>query len=597
MTDKRIRERFPKRLVRSVILVFAAVLLLILAALAYHRANSRGVEAFLHKAVLLAPLALRDEIQAELGVEPASDAQYVVFFSFADATHPAVVVHDSGSTPVIAWNNAMQAAINKLRRRSFTPEYVKAELVCYDRYRVPTAMTEQLASAAEGDWRWGVAMDTYYTIALTEMEGNASGAYDYAGRTVDINRYNKALRRSGGRTYLDTPQVYIAFRTLGFFCGEDDLPVQLDSVDRYDGRRDDRRFGGETCALMLSKAGAFLAEMADENGRFSGGVYAYDGAAAPAAGIPEQAEALLALCRSDRLDPDADRHAAAALSARWLADAALFDGSGETAFLCGENDEEISLLATALTAAALAEYEETYLDGGWRPLCAALGRGLLRLFDVGSGRWSHVCGPDLTPKEAFRGASWDGAATYALCRVYGVTGDGALLDAAGRSMRRMIDEGYAGLHDPWVCRSIDELTKYDGADAYAAFAFENLTSLLMDERVTAGGTADDLDAMLRCFLVHKRLPGQNDRADEAAEETVEEVVRWRIASLGDRLLSSWLFPEYAMYMAEPGRMQGAFVDRGEHYRISPQIQSSSLMACCLYLEQYEALQRFGVLPA
>ena len=77
-------------------------------------------------------------------------------------------------------------------------------------------------------------------------------------------------------------------------------------------------------------------------------------------------------------------------------------------------------------------------------------------------------------KEEFRTVYYDGEATFALCRLYSVTGDQVWLDAAKSAVNHFIAADYVQYRDQWVAYSMNEITKYVDDPAYYAFALRNV---------------------------------------------------------------------------------------------------------------------------
>ena len=98
---------------------------------------------------------------------------------------------------------------------------------------------------------------------------------------------------------------------------------------------------------------------------------------------------------------------------------------------------------------------ETYVE-----VCKALGEGILSQQDQETGAYYHVLNSDFTQKEETRTVYYDGEATFALCRLYGLTEEERWLEGARRAIDHFIQEDYTQYIDHWVAYSVNEFTKY-----------------------------------------------------------------------------------------------------------------------------------------
>lgn len=96
---------------------------------------------------------------------------------------------------------------------------------------------------------------------------------------------------------------------------------------------------------------------------------------------------------------------------------------------------------------ALTEYIDVFQDEGYKDVCTALGEGSLTMLDQDKGTYHHVLNGDFTRKEESRTIYYDGEATFALCRLYGLTGDPVWLDAAQSAVEHFIEADYTRYKD------------------------------------------------------------------------------------------------------------------------------------------------------
>ena len=82
-------------------------------------------------------------------------------------------------------------------------------------------------------------------------------------------------------------------------------------------------------------------------------------------------------------------------------------------------------------------------------------------------------------------------------------------------------------------------------------------------------------------------------ADGFAPDLLLEILRTR----AERQLDGYLFPEYAMYFAEPQKVLGAFMSREDGLRISADGMCRNIGGYYLYCVNYDRLVEYGMLDA
>lgn len=228
---------------------------------------------------------------------------------------------------------------------------------------------------------------------------------------------------------------------------------------------------------------------------------------------------------------------------------------------------------------------DKYLD-----VCRKMGNGILSLMDQENGTYYHVLNGDFSEKEEFRTVYYDGEATFALCRLYSVTGDQVWLDAAKSAVNHFIAADYVQYRDQWVAYSMNEITKYVDDPAYYAFALRNVQENY--EQINRETTAPVcFELLMSTFELYDRLL---ERGASIGGFDDEEFLR-TIYSRADRMLDGYFYPEYAMYMENPSRILGAFMVREDGYRTRIDDVQHCIGGYYLYYKNYAKLVGYGML--
>ena len=566
--------RQNKRLHRLAAMVLALAVLL--TALSGCGGGAANIEAFQTKAEALRQAVLADQVLAELAENPAGEkAKYAVFLSVSDGSERAEVHHGTGSTPEAAWDTALKKASAAVKKSGRFPLWVKADLV-YVSASLSAAALEGIGEMfGPYDFRYGLAFDPGYGTALLETELNTNHIYDYEKGGVDLERLNAYLEESDRATLKALPEEYTAFQCAGWLCGEDGNVVALSLEGTQQGRRETAAVDNSMALALALDSAEFLAEQVQEDGSIL-----LPGADGPL-NAARHADVLSAMVRGYQLHSGDGLAGGIDRAAGWLAGRMAY-AEEDLAFL--PENGEITLESLALGVIALADCAEASGEEAYTPACTALGAGMLSLLDTGTGTFTHVLdASDLSRKEAFRSAQWDGMGVTALCRLYGLTKDSLWLWAAQQVMDRMV-QGDPGDQDVWTAYALREITKYarDRTD-YFVFALKNAQGSLASIYSAQGTAPAGLEMLAVSYETYRGMLDAGYSTDGFELPLLLEVIYAR----AERQLDGYLFPEYAMYFEEPQRVLGAFMNREAGLSISAEEMCRNIGGYCLYAANYE----------
>lgn len=276
-----------------------------------------------------------------------------------------------------------------------------------------------------------------------------------------------------------------------------------------------------------------------------------------------------------------------------MLDQVVYDSNGN-AYLYDKENDEIKLGANSLAVITLIQYMGTFQDNKYQDVCCALGNGILSLLDQSNGKYYHVLTSDFTPKEAFRTIYYDGEATFALCRLYGLTGDQIWLDAAKSAVDHFIDSDYTQYKDHWVAYSMNEITKYiTNYENYYIFALENAQKNLKEIKESDITDYTYLELLMATFELYDRMI---ERGSSVSGFDLEAFLN-TIYTRADRQLNGYFYPEYAMYMQNPRRILNTFMVRQDAYRVRIDDVQHNIGGYYLYYIDYDKLVEYGMLEA
>lgn len=240
----------------------------------------------------------------------------------------------------------------------------------------------------------------------------------------------------------------------------------------------------------------------------------------------------------------------------------------------------------------MTEYMDAFQNEQYKDICVALGNGILTMLNQNDGTYYHVLNKDFTNKEEFRTVYYDGEATFALCRLYGLSGDQLWLDAAQSAVGHFLKADYTQYKDQWVAYSMNEITKYiTDNPQYYAFALDNAQKNLetIYKRETTYHTY--LELLMSTFDIYDRLVQNGSAIDGFDLEYFLKTIYMR----ADRQLNGYFYPEYAMYMENPQRILNTFMVRHDGYRVRIDDVQHNIGGYYLYCINYDKLVQYGVL--
>lgn len=563
------------------------VLLVMLTILLFMRGWS-DTTLFREKVALLQQEALPETIQQELGTSPSGKAGHIVFLSVSNGTARAKVWIGTGKTLDLAWKNAEKQANKVLRHSGMKPIWVKADVV----QSTSTVSADDLAYALQevesGYFRYGVAFDPSFQAALLEAELNGAGIYDYKNHNIDLEALNDYLTGAGRQTLDALPEEYHLFQCMAWICDEEQNVYQLCSNGySYGCRQTEDGLSKEEARSLIIEGSHFLENQVQKDGSF---VYGYKPCTATVNNdynILRHAGSVWSMLCAYRLAPS-DALAESIRSAiGYLKQQLLYDEAGR-AYVYEQKSDEIKLGGCGLAVIALTEYMDVFQNKDYLDICESLGEGILSMFDKQTGSYYHVLNSDFSRKEEYRTVYYDGEATFALVRLYGLTGNSKWLEAAESAVNHFITADYTQYRDHWVSYSMNEITKYlPDRMEYYVFGLQNAEKNLekIRNRETTGPT--DFELLMTTFELYQRMLENNLAADSFDLATFLQTVSERV----ERQRVACFYPELAMYMKNPQQILSSFMARDHNFRVRIDDVQHSIGGIYLYYKNYDELTR------
>lgn len=544
---------------------------------------------FQSKADLLKAEVFSDETIEGMGDAPVESVGYVVFFSVCDGSARAKVFNGTGNTLDAAWDNALKLTLKNIKKDSGEPRWVRADVVSKSWPVNSLDILNELKDTPSGFDYNGLSFDPGFETAFPEGWMNGSRLYDYKENRVSMERLNDWLEENGKKPLKMLPDDMVEFECLGWFCDENDEIYTLCHEGADTGRRMVPALDADYAENIIDNASSFLLNQVQEDGSFIYGIRPQFDKEIDDYNILRHSGTIWSLICRYRMFPDDALKEKIERTIGYMLEQVRYDEDG-AAYLQEVNDSEIKLGASGIAIVTLTEYMDVFQNEDYRDICEALGEGILKQQDPKDGSYWHVLFTDFSRLEEFRTVYYDGECTFALTRLYSLTGDKKWLDAACKAIDHFIAANYTQYRDHWVAYSLNEVTKYVDRKDYYDFALANATNNYAKILGRARTYPTNLELLISSFETWQRMV---DKGIDTGDFNVQDLLD-AIAARANRQLSGYFYPEQAMYMQNPQRILGSFMMRNDRFRVRIDDVQHNIGGYYLYWKNYDAMLAAGL---
>lgn len=486
---------------------------------------------------------------------------FCVFISICDIRTRAHVCHGTGFSLKEAFDNAQRAAEAECAK--VMPRWIKADIV-KNTEQVSLDEAQKRIFASFPQWfRHGIAFDIAYTNALLETELNACGLIDYHDRSIYMDIVDQYLRDGGQAGFMDVPEGFVIFDTLQYFCDEKNEMMSLYSEGLDTGRRVIEDVNREEIRKVIHGGAEFLLRQMHEDGSFDYGYYPVEHKLIPSYNNLRHTSSLWSMVCAAAVLHDHTLYNAANDGIRYMLNQVKVFPDG-SAYLT-ETNEELKLGGNAVAVILLTQYMKLYNSRAHVEICKALGHGILQMLDMETGTFVHVFNAERRLKNKYRIIYYEGEASFALARLYSLTGDKCWLWAARRVIDHFIEANYQKYRDHWVAYAVNELTMYCPEEKYFTFGLQNIQENL--DRIYQQETSYHtyLEMLMAGFEMYIRIKKQGHTVkylEQFDEQAFVKTILYRTR----HMLNGFGFPEYIMYYKKPAYFRGSFFVRHDSFR-------------------------------
>ncbi len=573
----------------AAIAAVAALVLLLMPRTAQPLQLSANQQAFLDKANHLKAEVVTDETAAALGDSPIEGVGHAVFLSVSDGATRAKVYKGTGKTLSDAWDQAAQRAAQGVGDDAGAFRWLRADVVNSASPTDSNALMTEVINILSGFDFNGLALDTKFKTALVEGQLNGWRIYDYKKNSIPMKRLNQCLEENGEKPVEKIPDELTSFTCWGWFCDEDDTVYPLCREGADTGRREVPLLDADYARNIIDTASSYLVKQVQPDGKFIYGIRPQFDKEINDYNILRHSGTIWSLICRYRMFPDESLKGLIESTIDYMISQIRYDEDG-AGYMYEESDAEIKLGGNGIAIVAMTEYMDLFQNEDYREVCEALGEGILKQQDPEDGSYWHILTPDFEKLESFRTIYYDGECTFALTRLYSLTGEQKWLDAACKAIDHFIAEDYTQYRDHWVAYSLNEATKYVDRQDYYEFALANATNNFGRIMGRARTYPTNLELLISSFETWQRMV---DKGIDTGDFDVQDLLDV-IAARANRQLSGYFYPELAMYMKNPQRILGSFMMRDDRFRVRIDDVQHNIGGFYLYWKNYDAMLAAGL---
>lgn len=248
--------------------------------------------------------------------------------------------------------------------------------------------------------------------------------------------------------------------------------------------------------------------------------------------------------------------------------------------------DEVKLGALAAAIFMMAKYQEITQDQQYQIYAKKLASGILSMIDP-QGETTHVLEyPCFALKEKFRIIYYDGEAALALLRLYHINKDPVLLNTVKKMFEHFIVKKYEKHHDHWLSYCTNELYQIDPDEQYLQFGLKNYLKHMgfIENRKTAYATFLELLMSAYKMVEKVKQQGRDDIEEIAQYQQLKALIESRVEF---QRATGFFYPELAMYMAKPAKIENGFYVRHDRFRMRNDDQEHNLSGFIAYYKFFE----------
>ena len=511
-----------------------------------------------------------------------------IFISICNGSQRAAVIKANGDSLIDAWNTVVLKGGKYIKNNNIKPLWIKVDVVTSI-----ASISYELYKRSLGQYRpyflrKGLALDENLDISFLEAELNCNAIIDYTKQELHLDNLNHYLKKRDDLKINTIPMNLYIFEAKGFFA--EDLSIYELNTSEIDYGRRPASASYDEILSYVNTGSKFLFDSLLPNGRFIYGYQPFFNKEIKSYNILRHTTTTWTLLNQYKMTKDESLVEKIDRAIEYMTSSYIEEMNENTSYLIERETGEIKLGGNGVAVVVLCVYMEIFNTPKYKNVLRILGNVILDLQDKKTGEYFHVLSyPEFSPKEKHRTVYYDGEATFALSKLYSLTGDNKWLEAAKLAVDNFISNHYEKHVDHWVAYSINELSKHISEEKYLSFGLMNAQVNL--DRIYNRDTSFHtyMEMLMITFELLTRIKDMNLNISYLKESFDENKFKRTIFKRANHMLNGYLYPEYAMYYKSPMSVLGSFCVRHHSHRVRIDDVQHFLGGYYLYLQYYDKL--------
>ena len=401
-----------------------------------------------------------------------------------------------------------------------------------------------------------------HDIVLTDGEISANNILN-ADYSINLENLNNYLKKQNRIQVKKLPEDLYVFDAISFFCDEKNNVYDLCNVWIDTGRRN-IDLNKNQVEEIINTSRAYLFNMEKEDGKFIYGYNAQSNSEIEEYNILRHSGSVWSLILTYNEEDGEIRKKKIDLGIEYLKNNLIIKEG--KAYALDTTENTVKLGGNALATIAICEYIDKFGNNDeYLKIAKQLGNGIIQM-QKEEGQFVHVLNPNnLEVISKYRTVYYDGEATFALAKLYGITKDKKYLEAAEKAMDYFIENNYLTYKDHWLSYAANEITKYSPKEKYFEFGLKNVGENKQQLLDTNSTSHTDFELLMQCYELYERMEkeGININYSKLTKQDLEKYIKERAYVQ----LNTYLYPEKAMYLSNPSKYVNTFCIIKSNYRI------------------------------
>lgn len=502
-----------------------------------------------------------------------------VILSISDQKKAAVVTWSNEQNVEVAYKDVREKIKKYVKENNYDVKWIKLDIVNNTK-KVSKEELQTYFNSIQHKYtfRYGIIIDG---IVLTEAQLNANRIIDYKNKSLNLDRINAYLNQE---KFKEIPNEVELFTTFSYFVDENNKVYELYNSGSNTGRRINEKIQKNDITEIVQNGTKYLTQMVTDTGKFIYGYYPLTNKEIDDYNILRHAGSVwsLIVCYDQYGNKSKIDKALEYLNTQ------VAKKDENTYFIIEEKSDEIKLGGNALSAIAMCEYISKFNDTKYLETIEKLGNGIISMQESDGG-FNHVLNTsDYSLKEKTRTVYYDGEATFALGKIYGITKDEKYLEAAKKAINYFIDNDYTKYGDHWISYATNEITKYVDDESYYEFGLKNIANNIDTIRNKQFTSHINLEMLVQCLELYNKIKDKNIEVKYMEEFPIHKLKQ----TLDERAkfqLNSYMYPEMVMYLKNPKKYYNTFFIRQNDFRIRIDDIQHSILGYHYYTENFQQI--------